>query len=253
MGAQMKDWTVGEAPRASARIAGALYLIVIVLGIFAELFVRGRLIDFDDGAATTSNILAHEQLYRLGFVAGIIYLACNIPLAVIFYELFNVVNRRLARVVVFFILLGTALEGVSLVFYFAPLNLLSGRGYLATFNAEELNTLVLVSLSLRATTFLTALSFFGFYCIAIGYLIFRSTFLPRILGVLMGIAGLSYLTHSLTTFLVPRFASSLVPYILLPCFVAETSFCLWLLARGVNVRKWEERAGHWRSSAAHAP
>lgn len=249
----MNDWTVGDAPRASARIAGALYLIVIVLGIFAELFVRVRLIDFDDGAATASNILAHEQLYRAGFVAGIICLACNIPLAVIFYELFNVVNRSLARLVAFFTLLGTAVEGVSLLFYSAPLNLLSGKGYLASFDAEQLNTLVLVSLRLRATTFLLALSFFGFYCLGVGYLIFRSTFLPRILGVLMGIAGLSYLTHSLTTFLVPRFASSLVPYILLPCFVAELSFCLWLLARGVNVRKWEERAGLWRGSAAHAP
>jgi len=248
----MKDQSVETSPRASARIAGALYLIVIVAGIFTELFVRGRLIDYGDAAATASNILAHEQLYRVGFVAGILYLACNIPLTVIFYELFRVVNRSLALLVAFFSLVGTALESVSLLFHFAPLALLGGADYLAAFATEQLHALALLSLKLRAVTFLTDLVFFAFYCLAIGYLIFRSTFLPRILGVLMGIAGLSYLTHSLTTFLTPRFASSLVPYILLPCLVAEASLCLWLLARSVNVRKWEERAGLRGGSGAHA-
>lgn len=239
----MKTRTVAEAPRGAARIAGALYLIVIVLGIFTELFVRARLIDYEDGAVTAMNILAHEPLYRAGFFAGILYLVCNVGLAVIFYELFEVVNRSLARLVAFFTLLGTAVEAVSLLFHFAPLLVLSGKPYLAAFAADQLHALVLVSLRLRATTFLTALFFFGFYCLSIGVLIFHSTFLPRIIGVLMGIAGVCYLTHSLTTFLVPDFASTLVPWILLPCFVAELSFCLWLLTLGVNVVQWNARAG----------
>ena len=98
----MINHAVETSPHIKARIAGALYLIVIVAGIFAEIFVRGRLLVAGDAAATAHNIMAHELLYRLGFAAELIALVCNIPLAVIFYDLFKVVNRRLALLVVFF-------------------------------------------------------------------------------------------------------------------------------------------------------
>lgn len=233
----------------SARIAGILYLIVIVAGMFAELFVRGQLIVPGDAAATAHNILAHEFLYRLGFAASMVYLACNVVLALLFYRLFKVVNRNLSLLVAFFILLGTALESVNLFNHFLPLILLKGAAYMSAFSPDQLQTLAYMSLRLFATGFAMCLVFFGFYCILTGYLVYRATFLPRILGILMTIAGVCYLTHSFVGFLAPQFASHLVPYILVPCFIAETSLCLWLIAKGVNVQRWEEKVTLQRAAS----
>ena len=126
------------SPRLKARIAGFLYLIVIVGGIFAEMFVRGRLVVHGDAAATAHNILMHDLLYRLGFAAEIFYCACNVPLILIFYDLFKVVNKNVSLLVVFFSLVGTAIESVSLLAHSAPLILLGGGHALSTFTAEQL-------------------------------------------------------------------------------------------------------------------
>ena len=240
--AEMMERIAEASPRLKARIAGLLYLIVIAGGIFTELFVRSALIVRGDAAATAANILAHEQLYRLGFAAGIIILVCNIPLAVIFYDLFKVVNRSVSLLLAFFILVGTAIESVSLLYHFAPLVLLKGGPGLSASSAEQLQALAYKSLRLQSVGWDIALVFFGFYCLAIGYLIFRSTFLPRILGVLMAIAGSSYLTNSFAGFLAPELRAHLLPYILVPCGVAELSLTLWLLVVGVNEQRWKEQA-----------
>ena len=215
-------------------------MIIIVGGLFAEAFVRQRLVVYRDPAATASNILAHELLYRLGFAARIIVVLCNLPLASIFYDLFKRVNKSLAMLVVFFILVATAIESVSLLGHFAPLILLKGGSHLSTFNPDQLQALAYIPLRLQSVGYDLSLAFFGFYCLLTGYLIFRSTFLPRILGLLMAIAGLCYLTNSFVHFLAPQY--SLFPYILVPCLVAEASLCLWLIVRGVNLPKWEKKA-----------
>lgn len=238
----MTNRTVETSPQVYARIAGFLYLIVIVLGMFAELFVRGQMIVSGDAAATARNILAHEQLYRAGFALSTIYLACNMPLALIFYRLFKNVNGDVSWLVVFFLLLGSAIESASLLNHFAPLIFLGSADYLSAFSPEQLQAQAYMSLRLFAVGFLFSLVIFSFYCLSTGYLIFRSTFLPRILGVLMAIAGVCYLFHSLAYFLAPHFARHLIPYILVPCFIAETSLCLWLIVKGVNVQRWQEQA-----------
>jgi hypothetical protein len=114
-------------PQLYARIAGGLYLIVIVGGIFAEVFVRGRLVVHGDAAATAHNIQTHELLYRVGFVAEVFYCVCNVPLALILYNLFKMVNKNLALMMVFSAFVTDAIEGVSLLAHFAPL-LLLGAG-----------------------------------------------------------------------------------------------------------------------------
>src|SRR2546425_7707467 len=126
---EMTDRAVVTSPRTYARVAGLLYLIVIVAGIFAEIFVRGQLVVANDAAATAHNIVTHALRYRLGFAAELIALSCNVPLALIFYELFKVVNQRVTLLVVFFSLVGTAIEGVDLLNHLAPLTLLGGGGY----------------------------------------------------------------------------------------------------------------------------
>ncbi len=233
---------ISEAsPRLKARIAGLLYLIVIVGGIFAEVFVRGRLVVQGDAAATAHNILTHELLYRMGFAAEIFYCACNVPLVFILYDLFKVVNKSVALLVVFFSLVGTAIESVSLLAHAAPLILLGGGHTLSAFTAEQLQVWAYVSLQLFEYGFAIALVFFGGFCLSFAYLIFRSTFFPRIIGGLLAIEGLLYLTTSFAKFISPAIAARVFPYLAISG-LAEISLCLWLLVMGVNVQRWKEQA-----------
>lgn len=144
--------------------------------------------------------------------------------------------------------MGTAIEGVTLLTQFALLILPEGGHSLSVFHADQLQALANTSLDLQAIGFNITLVFFVGYDLSLGYLMFRSAFLPRILGVLLVVGGLCYLTYSFTDFLAPGFAAQLVPYIQLPSGVAELSLCLWLLVIGVNVERWKER-----TSAAGVP
>jgi len=239
-------WIAEASPRHLARIAGGLYLINIVFGAFTIGYVPAALVVPGNAAATMHNLLAHELLYRLGFVAHLINLACNIPLALIFYDLFKVVNRRLTLLVVFFTLVGTAVEGANLLNQFAPLMLLGGGHYLSAFTPEQVQALAYMSLDSQAISYDIQQAIYAGYLLAAGYLVFRSTFLPRTVGVLLSIGALCYLTYSFAAFVVPGFAAHLVPYIQVPSGLAELSLCLWLLVMGVNVSRWEK----WESKAS---
>jgi len=154
------------SPRLYARTAGFLYLIVIVGGIFAELIVRGRLVVHGDAAATAHNILAHEMLYRWGFAVELFYCVCNVPLTVIFYNLFKVVNRNVALMMVVLDLVVNTIESVSLLGHFAPLLLLNGGHHLSAFSPEQLQALSYLSIEVFEHGFAIALFFFGFDCFA---------------------------------------------------------------------------------------
>jgi Domain of unknown function (DUF4386) len=234
---------VGASPRLKARIAGALYLIIIVTAMFAEMFVRERLVVYGDAAATATNILAHEALYRYGGVAMLIALVCDTAFALIFYQLFKPVSRGLALLATFFRLMPVAILAVNLLNHFAPLVILKGAPVSASFPEGHLQALALASLHVYAYGFKIAMVFFGFNCLLLGYLIFKSTFLPRVPGVLMAVAGVCYLIWSLASLLSPALGDRLfAAYILAPCFIAELSLALWLLVVGVNVPRWKERA-----------
>ncbi|MBV9962784.1 MAG: DUF4386 domain-containing protein [Parafilimonas sp.] len=230
--------------KTTARIGGLLYLINIVLGFFAIGYVPGLIVINNDPAATAHNIITHEQLYRLGLVAHIIILLTNIPLAVIFYELFKVVNKKITLLVVLFTVIGTAIESVNLLNQFAPLILLKNGINANVFSPEQLNIIAYKLNQLQETGFNLAIVFFGFYCILVGCLIFKSTFLPKIIGVIMAIGGLCYLVNSFASFIAPQFAASLFPFIQVPSGLAELSFCLTLLIAGVNKLKWEQCKHH---------
>jgi hypothetical protein len=225
------------SPRAQARIAGALYLIVIAGGIFAEMGVRGRLVVHGDPAATAQNILAHQLLYRLGFAVEAFYLACNIPLTLIFYNLFRVVSRSLALLVVFFGLVGTAVEGASLLFHYGPLVLLGGGPAMSGIPTPELQALSYASLRMFDIGFGVALVFFGGYCLALGIMIVRSALIPPLIGTLLVIEGVAYLANSFTTFLAPPWASRAFA-VLQVTALGEVFLCLSLLFLGVNEARW---------------
>ena len=235
------ELTAGNSARQLARIAGGLYLVNIVGGAFAIGYVPAMLVVSGNAGVTAHNIQANELLYRSGLVAHLIITVTNIPLAVIFYDLFKVVNRRVALMVVFFTLVGTAVESANLLNQFTPLVLLDS-GSLSALTAEQLKALAYVPIGLQVISYTISGVFFGFYGLCIGYLVFRSTFLPRVIGVLLALGASCYLIYSFASFLSPEFAGHLVPYIQLPSLVGEGSFCLWLLIAGVNVRRWDDSA-----------
>lgn len=236
----MIDRIAAASPRTDARLAGALYLIVIVGGGFAEIFVRQRLMVANDAATTASNILAHEQLFRWGFAADLFAALCVLPLMMLLYELLKVVDRRVALLAVFFSLVGCATQCAALLGHFAPLILLK-RGLKLGVNAELLQAQTYMALQFQAIGYAAALTFFGGTMLARGYLIFRSTFLPRILGVLLAIEGAAYLANSFTDFLAPGFASSVFAALMVTG-VGEVFLCVWLLVMGVNDQRWKEQA-----------
>ena len=217
-----------------ARIAGLLYLIVIAAGLFAEVFVREALTVSNDAVATAHKIQAAEMRYRLGFVADIFNLICGLPVIVFFYRLYKPTHRSLILLAIFFVIISNAVIAVNLLNQVSTLMWLSGDHYLATFNPYQLATLSLHGINVQEEGYAIALVFFGCYCIILGYLIFKSTYMPRVLGILYALAGLCYMISSFTGFLMPGFRNPLFPFILIPSFIGELSVCLWLLIMGVK-------------------
>jgi hypothetical protein len=213
-----------------ANIAGFFYLTSILTG-GAAAFVRWRLLVSGDAGATATNILAHEPLFRMLFVADLISALCYVAVTMLFYEMFKPVNKSLALLAVFFSLTRCAIVAFADLFQIAALIVLRAAQYLNILAMKELPALALACLRLRGQAYNISLAVFGFYCLVIGYLIFKSTFLPRVVGVLMAFAGLAWLT-----FLSPALAKHLSPYILAPGLIGEGSLTLCLLLIGVNVQ-----------------
>ena len=234
----MTDRTVETSPQLYARIGGVLYLIIIVAGGFAELFVRDKLIVARDAAATANNIMASESLWRIGFAATLVMLVCAVALTMIFYVLLRPVNRNIALLMAFFNLMDIAIEGINNLHHFAALLILGGADYLKAFEPHQLQALALLSTKLFEYGYGIALVFFGFESLFRGYLIFKSGYFPRILGILVVISGLSYVTNSFVLFL----SRLHWDWLLLPAGIPEFILCLWLIVMGVNVPKWKERA-----------
>jgi Domain of unknown function (DUF4386) len=237
----MPDRTVESSPQLYARIGGALYLILIVLGFFAEAFVRDRLIVSGDAAATTANITAMEPLWRSGIASEFLALICATALAMIYFVLFEPVSREVNLLATFLRLVAIAVQAVAALNLVAALFPLGKAVYLKAFTPEQLRAMASLAIKSHSRGFGLALLLFGCCFLFHGYLIFRSGFLPRVLGILIQVAGVCYLTNSFALFLAPAVASRIFPGILVPAFVGETSLCLWLLVKGVDAEKWKER------------
>ena len=229
---------VGEAsPRLKARITGVFYLLTILTGIFAQGFVSGRLVVDGDAAATATNILTHKSLFELGFTVYLIEMACQIAITALFYDLLKPAGKSVSSVAAFLGLAGSIIKTFSRLFYIAPLFVLGGAHYLSVFSTEQLQALALLFLKVNDHGAAIALVFFGFYALLTGYLILRSTFLPRILGVLSVFGGLGWLT-----FLNQPLGYRLFPYVAALGLLGATALILWLLVVGVNEQRWKEQA-----------
>jgi hypothetical protein len=226
------------SPRRTARITGVLYLITILAGIYAQGFVSARLIVWGDAAATAANILTHRSLVELGFTVYMIEMACNVAITALFYDLLKPVNRTLSLAAAFLGLAGCIIKTFGRVFFLVPLFILGDTRVLSAFNIDQLRALALLSLKVNDQAAAMALAFFGFYTVLTGYLILKSTFLPRILGGLAMLAGLGWMT-----FLSPPLGYRLFPYIAVFALLVALALILWLIVFGVNEQRWKEQAG----------
>jgi hypothetical protein len=196
-----------------------------------------RLVVSSAAAATATNILTHESLFRSGFTVYMIEMTCQIIFTVLLYELLKPVSKSISLVAAVLGLTGCTIKTFSRVFYLAPLFILHGTPYLSKFSREQLQALALVLLNVNDHGAAMAMAFFGFHSLLTGYLIFRSAFLPRVLGLLGIIAGAGWLT-----FLYPPLGIRLFLYLAPFGLIVAIALIVWLLVFGVNEQRWKEQA-----------
>ena len=228
--------------RGQARIAGALYLLVIMLGAFAEIGVRQGLVVSGDAVATAAAIRAHEAFFRLGFAAEMMTNVLAIPVTLIMYRLLAPTGRFMALLGIALDLTQNTVNAVNAWTQFAPMTLLGGSPELAAIPPHELAALARLALRWHDVGFGIGLTFFGFALLIEGALIFRSGYFPRWLGALYALAGACYLINSYATFMAPSLP--IFPYILFPCLIGEGAVCLWLIVVGVDAPRWRAAALH---------
>lgn len=231
------------SPQTHARLGGLLYLVIIIAGALGELFVRGTLVVPGNAAATAGRILASPMLWRAGIVGDLLMHVCDVFVMWAIYLLLRPVSRNLALLTLLLNLIQTAVLVANKIILLAPLFLLGEADYLKAFDPAQLQAWSYLAIKLHDYGFGVGLIFFGCVCLVEGYLIRHSRYLPRLIGALMQLAGVCYLINSVALLLAPDFEASIFPAILLPCLVAELSFALWLLLKGVNMTEWNQCAG----------
>ena len=226
-------------PQTLARIAGVLFLLTIIAGGFGEAYVPAKLVVSGDAAATAKNVLDSPLLFRLGFASYLVEAVCDIALTLFLFLLLRPVRYDLALLAAFFGLVSTALFAVAELFYFATPLLLRGADHLKSFSPDQRNALAALSLQVYAVGGGIFMVFYGLAALIRGYLIFRSDYLPKFLGVLMAVAGLGFVVKNFALVLAPAYASDVL---LLPMFLTVVAMTAWLLVKGVDVAKWQARA-----------
>ncbi|MFC2076176.1 DUF4386 domain-containing protein [candidate division KSB1 bacterium] len=229
------------SPLVYARVAGLMYLIMAICGPFSLLYVPSKLVVSGDATATANNIMASEWLFRLGFVGESIVFLSEIVLVVMLYTLFKPVSKTLSLVAAFFRLAMATIQGINLLNKFTALLLLSGAAYLTIFKPDQLHALALLYLNAHEYGAFIWGAFFGFHCLVLGYLLYKSTYLPRILGILLAAASVGYLTDSFGNFLFANYEATISLVFLVPGTIGELLLAFWLLFKGVDVQKWHDR------------
>jgi len=224
------------AGRSNARFTGIIYLLYFVTAIGGELFLKGIVIP-GNADSTASNLIAHQSRFQIGVAIGLASTATYLTLTGLFYRLFAPVNRYLSATAAFFSIVGCAILATATLFRVLPLALLGDHSYPKQFSPEQLNALALFSFEVYGRCSQISFVFFGVYCSLIGYLIYRSTFLPLLIGAWMMLTGLSWLI-----FLFPPLSHILHAYIATNGFSCELILMLWLIVRGVDESRWRLEA-----------
>lgn len=225
----------------NTKVAGVLYLLIAVLAGFVHFYVPGKLIVSGDAGTTASNILASQGLFRISIASELVILLSEIVLSVLLYVLLKPVNKTLSLVAAVSRLAMTTIHGVNLLNHFIVLLLLGGAGYLTVFQPNQLQALVTLFLDSYSYGYTIGIVFFTLHTFTLAYLIFKSGYFPKILGVLFMVAAFGYLIDSFSHVLIANYKTGPV-YLALPIAIAEIAFPLWLLIKGVNAKEWEKRA-----------
>ena len=238
----MNNPTSKFVPRKAARIAGVLYLIIFIVSPSAFLMSKSNVLVPDDAAATFSNIQASESMFRLGVASETIVFLLELVLAAILYELLKPVNAAMSLSAAFSRVAEAVIQAVNLLPSILILLLVSGAGYLAAFETDQLHALVLLLLDVYGDMVLVWGFTFGLHLLLLGFLVYKSGYFPRILGILLILSSAGYLIESYGTFVAPQYAELYATVVLALGVLGELPFTVYLLWKGLNVEKWEERA-----------
>lgn len=222
----------------TARMAGFGYLIIFLSGIFANFFVLQNMIVPGDAAATVGNIMAAQGLFRIGILSFVIMVVFDLLLAWLLYLLLKPVNRDVSLFAGWFRLVNATIFGIALYHLFDVLQMVSGADYLTVFEPGQLHAQVMLALAAFNHTWLIGLIFFGFHLLLLGYLIIKSDYIPKILGVLLIIAAFGYLIDSFANFLLSNYSDYQTIFMLIvviPGIIGELSFTLWLIWKGGKI------------------
>ena len=219
----------------TARIAGFLYLLLAPLGFFGGMYIPSLVVP-GDAAATGNNILNHVWLYRLSIISALTVPIVNILLVLQLYKLLKPVNKSNAVLMVVFIVAVAPIAMFNEISHFAVLLLLNHTDYLKAFSIDQLYSQVMFFLDLNHYGLFIVSIFWGLWLFPLGYLIFKSGFLPKAIGILMVIAGFGYVIDSAILFLLPNLNMTISQF----TFIGELALLLWLLFKGVNVVQWEK-------------
>jgi len=225
--------SIEPSPRKTARIAGVMYLVIIVFGLASELLIRSHLIVAGDAAATAENIMVSPGMFRAGFAFDAVMLLCDVALAVLLYRLLKPVSEMLSLMAAAFRLTQAAVLGFNLMNFYAPMLILGGAVSPDAFDTGQVYALASFFLVLHGYGYDLELLFFGLSNLVLGYLVVKSDYFPGVLGYGLQAAGVVYLAGSFAHFLVPDHAALIAPAYIIT-IIAELSFCLWLLIKGVR-------------------
>jgi len=230
------------SPRFLARMAGVCQLLEAITATLGQVIIPHRLAVTDNPAATAANILGNARLYLCGFASSVLAVIFHVAWAFLMYDLLKPLHRRIATFATFVMLMGCAMLAVTGLLYIAPLLVLTGGSSWSAFTTEQSQAMAAMFLRLNAYAFDIHTVFFGFWCLLIGYLIYKSTFLPRILGVLFALAGLAWMLY-----LSPRFAVRLFPVIAAVSAIGEVPLEMWMIFAGLDEARWKEQASAARA------
>jgi len=227
--------TIIDSKKGTARFIGLLYLLVIICAGFSQGYVRANLIIPGNAASTASNILANEGLFRMGLVSDMIAFILDAIISILFYQLFKETNRTLALVSSGLRLIAhPAIGSLNLLNHYLAIHVLGDADYLSVFELSQLESLSLLFMDAHRYGYLIAGGFFGIHCLLLGTLIFKSNFIPRFFGVLMLIAGFTYLLETFGDFQYPGNEELLAWIVGLGAALGEVGFAFFLLFKGVK-------------------
>lgn len=222
-------------PRGTAKLAGIFQLLEGATATFGQVYLLNSFIVPGNAAASAERILASESLFQIGFAASLIAVAFHLGRALMMYELLNVVRRDIARFALLVIVVGCAIQAAAAIFYIAPLAILKSTSLgLTTLQLQDLSYLLL---RMNGYAFNVYLVFFGLWNLATGYLIYRSEFMPRILGALLMVTGVAWVLN-----LYPLAAQQLSGFMMAGAAIGEIPLLIWLLTKGVDNDRWSKQA-----------